>query len=141
MLNILWSLLDLRKCRSNKLRNYFSYISGDIPNKWMAEPDYISATIYFCFLCFFLKYPFNLLITIISWCCFILMFWFTKNTFVWWAFVSRSLIDVGKCFITWGGWLKDLLMYSEKLLGFFIRSLYTICKIEGRVQKIKVTFI
>ena len=33
---------------------------------------------------------------------------------------SHSLIDVGNCLITCGGWLEDMLMYNKDSLAFIM---------------------
>ena len=51
LLKILWSLLDLGKCLSNKLRNVFAAISGDTPTKRRVGQN--DVTTWFSFLSIF----------------------------------------------------------------------------------------
>ena len=42
LLNISWRLFDFGKCLSNKMKNFFSYIGGDISAEWWVKPNDIS---------------------------------------------------------------------------------------------------
>ena len=45
------------------------------------------------------------------------------------------LIDVGNCFITWGGWFDDVLMYSKESLGFLYGRYVPFCKLKVTSRK------
>ena len=115
----MWSLLDLRKYLSNKLRN-------------------VLATLVVTFL---LKRGLNQIMLRLCFCCGVFCSFLSNfNSVLWYPLFFKAvsysdfdsfkissldeflfnllLIDISRCLMTWGGWLEDVLTYNKKSLSF-----------------------
>ena len=114
LLKILWSLLDLGKCLSNKLRNIFAALVVTFLLKGRLNRMVLRLRFRFWVFCssfwnFKSAFWYLLFFKAVSYSDFLSLKISSMDKFLF----NFLLIGIGMCLMTWGGWLKDVLTYNK----------------------------
>ena len=111
-------LVRLREVQISQVAVSLNKKGGDIPAKQWVEPDHTLATVSFLLSLFcFNELQFGLMITAIFSAVSYLYFYLLKISSLYEFLISHSLIDINNYLISWGGWLQNLFIYNNELLG------------------------